>query len=84
MYFELDMQCDEAACARLQGCSARDFCQEAAVCFRGRWARGGWLFAACSAHGEELTGLFRGVGFTVAALLEAEFEVLVDDFAVLL
>jgi hypothetical protein len=40
--------------------------------------------ANCSALGEELTGLFRGVDFAVAALLEAEFEALADGFAVLL
>jgi hypothetical protein len=40
--------------------------------------------AACPALGEELTGLFRGAGFAIAALIEAEFEALVDGFAVLL
>ena len=39
--------------------------------------------AAGSALSEDLTGLFRGVGLAVAALLEAEFEALVDGFAIL-
>ncbi len=36
------------------------------------------------AIGEESTALFQGVGLTVAALIEAAFETLVDGFAVLL
>ena len=39
--------------------------------------------AAGSALSEDLTGLFRGVGLAVAALLKAEFEALVDGFAIL-